>query len=166
MSRRPTKSPRRKDSSTSEYFFEVSTRTTPQFLAPPGYISLEQLKARAAVGDKMHGSFNFKNLQDMIFIAVGSPEKVANLIGEWTRQDGHHHVNIQGHLGNMPNWKAVKNMTLFAEEVMPRLRGRGSAKSARSGGVRGAVMEGFQRKSYKVNGVETVVYEGGKGRSR
>ncbi len=32
---------------------------------------------------------------------------------------------MNGHLGNVPNWKAVKNMTLFAEEVMPRLRGKG-----------------------------------------
>jgi alkanesulfonate monooxygenase SsuD/methylene tetrahydromethanopterin reductase-like flavin-dependent oxidoreductase (luciferase family) len=108
-----------------QYFFEVSTRTIPQFLAPPGYLSPEQIRARAAVGDKMHGSFNFKNLQDMIFLAVGGPEKVANLIGEWTHKMGTSHVNIQGHLGNIPNWKAVKNMTIFAEEVMPRLRGRG-----------------------------------------
>jgi len=33
----------------------------------------------------------------------------------------------------MPHWKAVKNMTLFAEEVIPRLRpsrpgGRGGAQ--------------------------------------
>jgi hypothetical protein len=84
-----------------QYFFETALRTIPQFLAPPGYLSIEQLKARAAVGDKLHGTFNFKNLEDMIFIAVGGPEKVANLIGEWT-----HHI------------------TMFAEEVMPRLRGK------------------------------------------
>jgi alkanesulfonate monooxygenase SsuD/methylene tetrahydromethanopterin reductase-like flavin-dependent oxidoreductase (luciferase family) len=108
-----------------QYFFEVALRTTPQFLAPPGYLSIEQLKARAAVGDKMHGTFDFKNLEKMIFIAVGGPEKVANLIGEWAHQMGSTHINIQGHLGNVPNWKAVKNMTLFAEEVMPRLRSRG-----------------------------------------
>jgi hypothetical protein len=26
----------------------------------------------------------------------------------------------------MPHWKTVKNLTLFAEEVMPRLRSRSS----------------------------------------
>jgi len=31
----------------------------------------------------------------------------------------------------MPNWKVVKNTTLFAEEVIPRLRGR----AARSDGA-------------------------------
>jgi alkanesulfonate monooxygenase SsuD/methylene tetrahydromethanopterin reductase-like flavin-dependent oxidoreductase (luciferase family) len=108
-----------------KYFFEVALRTIPQFLAPPGYLSIEQLKARAAVGDKLHGSFDFKNLEKMIFLAVGGPEKVANLIGEWAHQMGTTHININGHLGNVPNWKAVKNATLFAEEVIPRLRGKG-----------------------------------------
>jgi hypothetical protein len=26
------------------------------------------------------------------------------------------------HVGDMPHWKAVKNVTLFAEEVIPRVR--------------------------------------------
>ena len=26
------------------------------------------------------------------------------------------------HVADMPHWKTVKNLTLFAEEVMPRLR--------------------------------------------
>jgi hypothetical protein len=30
----------------------------------------------------------------------------------------------------MPEWKAVKNMTLFAEEVIPRIRARGSARAS------------------------------------
>jgi len=106
------------------YFFETALRTIPQFLAPPGYLSIEQLKARAAVGDKLHGTFDFKNLEKMIFLAVGGPEKVANLIGEWAHQMGSSHINIQGALGNPPNWKTVKNTTMFAEEVMPRLRSK------------------------------------------
>jgi alkanesulfonate monooxygenase SsuD/methylene tetrahydromethanopterin reductase-like flavin-dependent oxidoreductase (luciferase family) len=114
-----------------QYFFEVALRTIPQFLAPPGYISIDQLKARAAVGDKLHGSFNFKNLEKMIFIAVGGPEKVANLIGEWSHQMGTSHINIQAALGNPPNWKTVKNLTMFAEEVMPRLRGSAVSEAHR-----------------------------------
>ena len=29
-------------------------------------------------------------------------------------------------VGDMPNWKVVKNMTLFAEEVMPHFRPPGN----------------------------------------
>jgi alkanesulfonate monooxygenase SsuD/methylene tetrahydromethanopterin reductase-like flavin-dependent oxidoreductase (luciferase family) len=105
------------------YFFEDGLRTSPQFLAPPGYLSIEQLKARAAVGDKMHGSFNFKMVDESLFVAVGTAEKVANQIGEWGELMGTTHFNIQGALGNMPHWKVIKNMQLIAEDVIPKVRG-------------------------------------------
>jgi hypothetical protein len=31
------------------------------------------------------------------------------------------------HFGDMPHWKTVKNLTLFAEEVIPRVNTRASA---------------------------------------
>jgi hypothetical protein len=31
-------------------------------------------------------------------------------------------VILHLHVGDMPHWKAVKNITLFAEEVIPRVR--------------------------------------------
>lgn len=104
------------------FFFEDALRTTPQYLAPPGYLSVEQLKIRAQMADKMHGSFDFKNIEDAMFVAVGTPEKVANQLGEWSEMMGSRHFNLTMHLGSMPHWKTVKNATLFAEEVMPRLR--------------------------------------------
>jgi hypothetical protein len=36
------------------------------------------------------------------------------------------HVGASMQVGTMPNWKVVKNMTLFAEEVMPRFRPPGN----------------------------------------
>jgi hypothetical protein len=35
---------------------------------------------------------------------------------------GSSHINAVMHVADMPHWKTVKNLTLFAEEVMPRLR--------------------------------------------
>ena len=102
-------------------FFEDYARSTPQWLAPPGYLSVEQLKIRSTGADRMHGRFDFKAIRDSFFIAVGTPEKVANQIGEWTARMKTNHLNNVMHVADMPHWKAVKNMTLFAEEVMPRL---------------------------------------------
>jgi len=103
-------------------FFEDYARSSPQWLAPPGYLSIEQLKIRSAGADKMHGGFDFKAISGSFFIAVGTPEKVANQIGEWMERMGTNHINSVMHVADMPHWKAVKNMTLFAEEVIPRLR--------------------------------------------
>ncbi|HEY4773566.1 MAG TPA: LLM class flavin-dependent oxidoreductase [Xanthobacteraceae bacterium] len=103
-------------------FFEDYLRTTPQYLAPPGYLSTEQLKARAAMADKLHGGFDFNALSQSFFISSGTPDKVANDIGEWAMRMQTNHINCVVHVADMPHWKTVKNLTLFAEEVMPRLR--------------------------------------------
>jgi alkanesulfonate monooxygenase SsuD/methylene tetrahydromethanopterin reductase-like flavin-dependent oxidoreductase (luciferase family) len=105
------------------YFFEDALRTVPRYLAPPGYLSIEQLKARAAVGDKLHGAFDFKMVSDALFVAVGSADNVANMIGEWGEMMGTNHFNIQGALGDVPHWKVMKNLQLIGEEVIPRVRG-------------------------------------------
>jgi alkanesulfonate monooxygenase SsuD/methylene tetrahydromethanopterin reductase-like flavin-dependent oxidoreductase (luciferase family) len=105
-------------------FFEDYARTTPQYLAPPGYLSVDQLKQRAAMADKMHGGFDFEAISKSFFIAVGTPDKVANQIGEWSQWMKTNHINCVMHVADMPHWKAVKNLTLMAEEVIPRLRSR------------------------------------------
>ena len=103
-------------------FFEDYVRTTPHYLAPPGYLSVDQLKTRAAAADKMHGSFDLNLLSKAFFISVGTPDKVANDIGQWSETMQTTHINCVTHVADMPHWKTVKNLTLFAEEVMPRLR--------------------------------------------
>ncbi len=105
------------------YFFEDALRTTPEFLAPPGYISVDQLKARAALADKLHGSFNFSAIDEAFFVAVGTPDQVVDRLGEWGEMMGTNHFNLLGAIGNMPHWKVVKNLSLIAEEVMPKMRG-------------------------------------------
>jgi len=110
-------------------FFEDYARCTPQWLAPPGYISVEQLKIRAAGSDKLHGGFDFDMIERSNFIAVGTPEKVANVMGEWSERMQTSHMNCVMHVGDMPHWKTVKNLTMFAEEVIPRLRPESGRRS-------------------------------------
>jgi alkanesulfonate monooxygenase SsuD/methylene tetrahydromethanopterin reductase-like flavin-dependent oxidoreductase (luciferase family) len=106
------------------FFFEDAARTAPQYLAPPGYLSVDQLKIRAATADKMHGSFDFDAVRNTFFVAVGSPETVANQLVDWSKKMGTNHFNLMAAIGDMPHWKVVKNLTLIAEEVMPRVRAR------------------------------------------
>ena len=105
-----------------EHFFSDYLRTSPHYLAPPGYLSVDQLKTRAAMADKLHGGFDFNAISGSFFVAVGTPEKVANQIGDWAAWMKSSHINGVMHVADMPHWKTVKNLTLFAEEVIPRLR--------------------------------------------
>jgi alkanesulfonate monooxygenase SsuD/methylene tetrahydromethanopterin reductase-like flavin-dependent oxidoreductase (luciferase family) len=110
-----------------ENFFSWFHRVPPQFLSPPGYVSQAEFLRRAAsaaLADSSHASWD-----DMVSIgriACGSPDTVADLISKWAEDAGTSRILLTLAHGNMPEWKAVKNMTLFAEEVIPRIRARAS----------------------------------------
>ena len=110
------------------YFFEDALRTTPTFLAPPGYLSVAELKKRAALADKLHGAFNFDNINESFFVAVGTADQVVGQLEEWGERLGTNHFNILGAIGNMPHWKVVKNLHFFGQDVIPRMRGRAAAQ--------------------------------------
>jgi alkanesulfonate monooxygenase SsuD/methylene tetrahydromethanopterin reductase-like flavin-dependent oxidoreductase (luciferase family) len=110
------------------YFFEDALRTTPRFLAPPGYLSVDQLKARAALADKLHGNFDLESLNESRFIAVGTADDVVAKLEEWSETMGANHFNIHGAIGNMPHWKVVKNLSFFAQDVIPRMRARAASE--------------------------------------
>jgi hypothetical protein len=90
-----------------------------------------RLEAAVAFTCKLHplrqGLLGEEAISKSVFIAVGTPEKVANQIGEWSVKMKTNHFNNVMHVADMPHWKTVKNLTLFAEEVMPRLRSRSSS---------------------------------------
>jgi alkanesulfonate monooxygenase SsuD/methylene tetrahydromethanopterin reductase-like flavin-dependent oxidoreductase (luciferase family) len=104
------------------YYFSVAARTTPRYLAPPGYISLDQFRVRAGAATKMHGGFDWDEMTRNWRVAVGTPERVAEKIARWCEEADSSRVICHHHIGDMPHWKVVKNMTMFAEEVIPRLR--------------------------------------------
>jgi alkanesulfonate monooxygenase SsuD/methylene tetrahydromethanopterin reductase-like flavin-dependent oxidoreductase (luciferase family) len=110
------------------FFFEDALRTTPTFLAPPGYLSVAELKKRAALADKLHGAFSFDNVNESFFVAVGTPDQVVEQLDEWGERLGTNHFNILGAVGNMPHWKVVKNLNFFGQDVIPRMRARAATQ--------------------------------------
>jgi alkanesulfonate monooxygenase SsuD/methylene tetrahydromethanopterin reductase-like flavin-dependent oxidoreductase (luciferase family) len=105
------------------YFFENALRTTPRYLNPPGYVTVPEFRKRITSAD-VHGSANWDDLVAINRIVAGTPEKVADAIGRWIEEAGTSRVNLNLHLGDMPAWKTEKNLTNFAEQVIPRLRSR------------------------------------------
>jgi alkanesulfonate monooxygenase SsuD/methylene tetrahydromethanopterin reductase-like flavin-dependent oxidoreductase (luciferase family) len=110
------------------FFFEDALRTTPNFLAPPGYLSVAELKKRAALADKLHGGFSFENVNESFFLAVGTADQVVEQLEDWAAKMGTNHFNILGAIGNMPHWKVVKNLTLIGQDVIPRIRANAAAE--------------------------------------
>jgi len=125
-----------------EKFFSWFHRVPAKWLLPPGYVSTEEFLRRAqdaAMADGQHASWD-----DMVAIgriACGSPDTVADTIVRWCEEAGVGRVNVVLEHGDMPEWKTVKNMDLFAKEVMPRVRARlGGASVAEGRGVAAEVV--------------------------
>jgi len=57
-------------------------------------------------------------------IACGSPQTVADTIVRWCEDAGCGRLNLIFELADMPEWQVVRSMTLFADEVVPRIRAR------------------------------------------
>lgn len=95
---------------------------------PPGYISATSL--RGALG----GGYRATPMNEMTFDQItaehwtiaGSPETVANRIRESMEETGAGILVIDASAGVKPKWMVMKSLTLFAEEVIPRLRKGGT----------------------------------------
>ena len=64
----------------------------------------------------------WESLTNVYRTVLGTPEQVAERIAFWCEEARSSKIILHLHVGDMPHWKAVKNITLFAEEVIPRLR--------------------------------------------
>jgi len=106
-------------------FFSWFHRVTPRFLVPPGYVTTAEYFRR--VSDAAMAQSNEATWDDMVNIgriACGSPDTVADTIVGWCKEAGCGRVNVVLENGDMPEWKIAKNTTLFANEVIPRIRAR------------------------------------------
>jgi alkanesulfonate monooxygenase SsuD/methylene tetrahydromethanopterin reductase-like flavin-dependent oxidoreductase (luciferase family) len=113
-----------------ESFFSWFHRVPPKYLLPPGYVSTEEYLRRASSTALAEGTK--ATWDDMVAIgriACGSPDTVADLLSHWAEDAGTSRLLVTLSIGDMPEWKAVKNMTLFAQEVIPRIRARASKSS-------------------------------------
>ncbi len=103
------------------YYFRYMLRTTPHYFAPPGHLSLARLRKRLS-GPVVQDELTWEMLNSIYRIVLGTPDMVAEKIAKWTGEADSNRLILHLHLGDMPHWKTVKNLTLFASEVMPRLR--------------------------------------------
>jgi alkanesulfonate monooxygenase SsuD/methylene tetrahydromethanopterin reductase-like flavin-dependent oxidoreductase (luciferase family) len=111
------------------YFFNKCLHIPPWFFEAPGYRTRRSTEfaiktnqpgdiAKVAALEK-----NWKTLIDNGFIIAGSPATVADRLIEAAKslRFGNLHALLQ--IGSMPHALTEKNITLFAEEVIPRIRG-------------------------------------------
>jgi alkanesulfonate monooxygenase SsuD/methylene tetrahydromethanopterin reductase-like flavin-dependent oxidoreductase (luciferase family) len=104
------------------FYFKHLLKTSAHFYAPPGHLPIERLKKRLESATIQDTEVTWELLANLYRTALGTPQQVAEQIATWCEQAQSSKIILHLHVGDMPHWKAVKNLTLFAEEVMPLLR--------------------------------------------
>jgi alkanesulfonate monooxygenase SsuD/methylene tetrahydromethanopterin reductase-like flavin-dependent oxidoreductase (luciferase family) len=108
-----------------ERFFSWFHRVPPKYMTPPGYVTranFERLASTRALAAAQESTW--EDMRAIGRIAIGSPETVAETIAHWAREAGSSRIMLNMTHANMPEEMTVKNLTLFANEVIPRIRTR------------------------------------------
>jgi len=112
-----------------EYFFQKGIGSIPmQRLALPGGIDIRGVEAILrdpsdfGVFAKMR-EMTFEELADEKCVIAGSPETVREQLIQYIRDFRIGNLHAQLQFGSMPHDLAIKNIDLFAEEVLPHLQG-------------------------------------------
>jgi alkanesulfonate monooxygenase SsuD/methylene tetrahydromethanopterin reductase-like flavin-dependent oxidoreductase (luciferase family) len=123
-----------------ETFWSWFHRVPPKYLLPPGYVSTGEYLRRASDPALAHGTeASWEDMVQISRIACGSPDTVADTIVQWCEDAGCARVNVVLEHADMPEWMTVKNMTKFADEVIPRIRKKlGGATLVESPGLAAA----------------------------
>jgi alkanesulfonate monooxygenase SsuD/methylene tetrahydromethanopterin reductase-like flavin-dependent oxidoreductase (luciferase family) len=114
----------------AEYFFGRCLHIDPRFAAPPGYTTeptqrlgmMSQVSAAAAKSKARPG--DMKELVDSGYLVIGTPDEVAEQIDELSTNLHVGNLMLLLQLGNMSKDLTKYNTRLFAEQVMPKLRGK------------------------------------------
>jgi alkanesulfonate monooxygenase SsuD/methylene tetrahydromethanopterin reductase-like flavin-dependent oxidoreductase (luciferase family) len=134
-----------------QYLFGWLSKRPREFTLPPGYISAQSMvRGLEVAGAKTGTSRTADELHELGIICFGSPETVRQRLAEAHRRLGYGRLIGLLHFGSLPHELTVKNMTLFAEEVLPFIRtlgpsgasGNGQAATAAAPVARAAAREG------------------------
>lgn len=95
---------------------------------PPGYVSSQSLRGMLQGGyrSKPLSELSFDELVENGWVIAGSPETVAARLEEHAEEIGAGRLVLAFNAGSMSRWSTMKSMTLFAEEVIPRMRKGGT----------------------------------------
>jgi alkanesulfonate monooxygenase SsuD/methylene tetrahydromethanopterin reductase-like flavin-dependent oxidoreductase (luciferase family) len=115
-------------------YLSSSAIVAPQFRNPPGYLSIEdnvrmlrgETRPRSGTKDGRFIDMRTASVQDLIDAGIlfcGTPDQVYAQIVEFTAYcGGMGNLLMMGHAGAMSHEDTVDNLTLFAKEVLPRLK--------------------------------------------
>jgi alkanesulfonate monooxygenase SsuD/methylene tetrahydromethanopterin reductase-like flavin-dependent oxidoreductase (luciferase family) len=109
------------------YFFNRCLHVYPGFSDPPGYRTVNTIKAGVLDQFRASNQQLFRNLTwaDLVeggYVIAGGPDTVRERMEDMIKTLHVGHIFCLMHTGNQTDWKTRYSTKLFAEQVMPHLR--------------------------------------------
>jgi alkanesulfonate monooxygenase SsuD/methylene tetrahydromethanopterin reductase-like flavin-dependent oxidoreductase (luciferase family) len=106
-----------------EFFWNKLLRMPPEFFFPPGYLTKRSMKSVLEAKKGLSGEGRtMEKLMDEGSIIVGSAATVRDQLKQYHSEIGFGNLVSMMQFGTLPHDLTVKNLQLFASEVMPHLR--------------------------------------------
>ena len=111
----------------TEYFFNKMLHIYPGFADPPGYRTIDTIKAglmaqTTSFGRAGEGESTFDELREAGNVVAGTPQQVANQLEQVIKDLRIGHLMILNQFGSIPHELAKENIRRTAQEVVPQLR--------------------------------------------
>lgn len=105
------------------WLYHRGLRIPMPYLFPPGYVTHESMRRILEFAHELDwASMSFDELNEKGYCVVGSVETVRHRLATYVKELGFGLLLALLQFGDMPHYRTVKNMELFATEVMPFLR--------------------------------------------
>ena len=115
-----------------EVFFNKFINSPAEYKLPPGYSSMASYKYVMETKFKVREQFlTHETLTGNGMFVCGSPETVTEILARRFDEMGYGNLVCMLQFGTLPRELTEKSMTLFANEVMPKLRHLGEESEAR-----------------------------------
>ena len=98
-----------------------------EHLFPPGYMTDHSWGRFLQSGLGAYSDVSYEDLVKQGYAVVGSPATVRERLAELAEELGFGLVNALLHIGDMPHDHTIRNMELFAREVVPHFRTQSAA---------------------------------------
>jgi alkanesulfonate monooxygenase SsuD/methylene tetrahydromethanopterin reductase-like flavin-dependent oxidoreductase (luciferase family) len=107
-----------------EWLYHKGLKQGLERVMPPGYTSLSSLRGMLSSRGKAPNEYTYEEIIDNGMAVVGSPDTVGERFEALRDELGFGQIISLMGVGDMPHYRTVKSMELFATQVMPALRRR------------------------------------------
>jgi alkanesulfonate monooxygenase SsuD/methylene tetrahydromethanopterin reductase-like flavin-dependent oxidoreductase (luciferase family) len=105
-----------------EWLFHKGLKQGPEIIFPPGYMSASSMRGALMSGMRGYAEMSYEDLLREGIVVAGSPDSVGEQLERLRDELGFGAMNLLMCIGDMPHDRVVKNMELFASQVMPAFR--------------------------------------------